>query len=726
MKQLFFIFLFFSQCLIVNAQISKSVTIAAGELSSALTPLEKSSIVNLTVSGSIDARDVKTMRDSMSVLRAIDLSATNVIEYIGPLGTNGTSNITYPSNTIPENAFYTHTLLTSITLPSSLTAIGHKASYSLYWLRTVIIPPSVTIIGDQAFRACDVLASIDLPDELDTIEDWAFVDCKALQAIEIPSKVTSIREMAFKGCYGIKSVHLPLSLTTIEYGVFQGCSALETVNFHSAITSIGPMAFAGTAITAAILPESLKTIGESAFEWCTMLTSVSIPASVTAIGNYAFTYSPGLIEIDADNPNYSSTDGVLFDKLQFTLIHCPVSMTGSYTIPSSVITIDLAAFEQCKYLTAITLPSSLTAIRNFAFKECSKLTTLSIPSTVKSIGSSAFYFCNALTSFYAYPTTPVDLTNQTYVFGNVNTLTCMLYVPYGKLTPYQKANQWKDFTHITEMPGFTLSDVTANVEAVSGSTDSVTINSNTTWTATSDQPWLTVSPETGTTNDTLVFTADANTLTETRTATVTVSATGVASQSVIITQSEGKPGVPVKTILSSVTLKNGMIECYNATDSIIVTGEGKPVLFESGSSATLIAGLSIRFLPGFYAMEGSFMSAYITTNNLFCDGQSGSVIEPPQEKSLAGEEVIHNLTPTVIEQSKIKIYPNPNNGSFIVQSSVEGESRLVVTNLSGQKVYGPVAFNEKLSVQLPNLNRGLYLCWVHNQFGVQTQKIEVN
>ncbi len=40
--------------------------------------------------------------------------------------------------------------------------------------------------------------------------------------------------------------------------------------------------------------------------------------------------------VDAVNQNYSNGDGVLFDKLQTTLIQCPGGKIGSYTIPSSV------------------------------------------------------------------------------------------------------------------------------------------------------------------------------------------------------------------------------------------------------------------------------------------------------------------------------------------------------------------------------------------------------
>ncbi|MDR2410981.1 MAG: hypothetical protein LBE13_23125 [Bacteroidales bacterium] len=48
--------------------------------------------------------------------------------------------------------------------------------------------------------------------------------------------------------------------------------------------------------------------------------------------------------MDENNPKYSSNDGVLFDKNQRTLICYPVGKKGHYTIPDTVITIEVEGF----------------------------------------------------------------------------------------------------------------------------------------------------------------------------------------------------------------------------------------------------------------------------------------------------------------------------------------------------------------------------------------------
>lgn len=55
------------------------------------------------------------------------------------------------------------------------------------------------------------------------------------------------------------------------------------------------------------------------------LTSVTISSGVSSIGQSAFHGCTALsaINVDADNKNYSSADGVLFDKERSSLIRYP-------------------------------------------------------------------------------------------------------------------------------------------------------------------------------------------------------------------------------------------------------------------------------------------------------------------------------------------------------------------------------------------------------------------
>jgi len=75
-----------------------------------------------------------------------------------------------------------------------------------------------------------------------------------------------------------------------------------------------------------------------------------------------------------------------------------------------------------------------------------------------------------------------------------------------------------------------------NVAAAANSTGSFNVTSNTNWSVTDDQAWLTTSPTSGSNNAAVTVTAQANTGSAARSATVTVSATGANSQLVAVTQ----------------------------------------------------------------------------------------------------------------------------------------------------------------------------------------------
>jgi hypothetical protein len=80
-----------------------------------------------------------------------------------------------------------------------------------------------------------------------------------------------------------------------------------------------------------------------------------------------------------------------------------------------------------------------------------------------------------------------------------------------------------------------------NVAAAVNSAGTFNITSNTSWTVTDNQSWLTVSPTSGSNNGTVTVTAQENTSASARTATVTVSATGVPSRTVTVTQTGSAP-----------------------------------------------------------------------------------------------------------------------------------------------------------------------------------------
>jgi len=352
------ILLFVTCCFAMWAQATTiTVSTTAGGLSKAITKASGTltGVTNLTVTGTIDARDFKMMRDTMTALTIVDLSGASIGAYTGTDGSAGSTSTAYLANVVPTNAFYYASRFTSIKISSAVTSISNFAFYFCKGLTSFSLP-SVTSIGMEAFRACASLTSI-----------------------TIPSTVTSISAEAFSACTGI--------------------------------------------------------------------SSITIPASVTSIGRAAISAN-SLITVDASNANYSSVDNVLFNKAQTKLIQCPTVKTGSYTIPSTVDSLDFSAFDECINLTSITIPSTVKYIGGLALYGCTGLTSLSIPSSVTSIAYDAFRGCSNLKSIKAYSTTPIDLSATYGVFYDVDTVNCILYVPSGSQSLYAAASQWKAFKNI--------------------------------------------------------------------------------------------------------------------------------------------------------------------------------------------------------------------------------------------------------------------------------------
>lgn len=107
------------------------------------------------------------------------------------------------------------------------------------------------------------------------------------------------------------------------------------IDIPTTVTTISDYAFYGKAITAASIHQYITSIGAKAFMGCTSLPS---------------------IVVDGSNANYSSSDGVLYNKDATTLICYPAGKEDfSYTLPTSVTSIVEGAFAFGTHLRTITV-----------------------------------------------------------------------------------------------------------------------------------------------------------------------------------------------------------------------------------------------------------------------------------------------------------------------------------------------------------------------------------
>ena len=229
-----------------------------------------------------------------------------------------------------------------------------------------------------------------------SIGEYAFYSCIGLTSVTIPNSVTSIGDYAFSGCTGLTSIEIPNSVTSIGNFAFELCTSLTSPIYNAHVFAYLPTSYSG----AYIIPDGIESIAGSAFYWCSDLTSVTLSNSVKSIeyGNFFSCRALTAINVAADNVNYCSEDGVLFDKDKTKIVQYPGGKQGAYSIPNGVTNIREFAFNDCRSLTSVTIPNSVTSIGNYAFRDCTGLTSVTIPNSVTSIGNAAFSGCSALTS----------------------------------------------------------------------------------------------------------------------------------------------------------------------------------------------------------------------------------------------------------------------------------------------------------------------------------------
>lgn len=203
--------------------------------------------------------------------------------------------------------------------------------------------------------------------------------------------VQTISVRAFLDNTDIKSVIIPNTVLSIEDYAFSGCSNLANLMLGSAVKSIGAGAFQTSQLAEVNIPNSVEMIGIGAFMNCKNLTSLILGNSIIEIGN--------------------------------------------------------AAFRNCR-IENLVIPNSVTTIGTNAFQNNSCMKTLSIGSSLTTVGISPFAGCIGLTKITAYPTTPVDLTNNPLTFYQLNVATCTLYVLAKSVDAYKSANIWKKFVNI--------------------------------------------------------------------------------------------------------------------------------------------------------------------------------------------------------------------------------------------------------------------------------------
>ena len=301
-------------------------------------------------------------------------------------------------------------------------------------VRKIKIPNSVRTIEDLAFLDCSNLISVSLPEDLINREDfvnvhtkWIFKGTK-IKTFNIKAKTTNIssenlgrlfnaspceeiivssKNPSFESKDGVlfeknlgklikyppqkkeKKYIVPSQTKVIGPEAFSG-KYIEEVVLPDGLIKIESGAFANSPLSKINLPDSLETIEDAAF-YRTDLTNILIPSKVNEIFRKTF-YSFQLrkIEVSPNNPFFSSTNGILFNKSKTIAMYAaPGLPLKSFDIPSETKEIGYSAFADVTNLTSVNLPAGLALIEEKAFLG-SRINKIKFGSELIRIGHRAF------------------------------------------------------------------------------------------------------------------------------------------------------------------------------------------------------------------------------------------------------------------------------------------------------------------------------------------------
>ena len=190
---------------------------------------------------------------------------------------------------------------------------------------------------------------------------------------------------------------------TTEDGLFEYELDLKGAYYGMRITRYKGPDSGEVVIPKTIEGYEVKWIGgawqDKVFQGYTGIASIVIPDSVISIDRSAFSGCTSLAEITVspDNKNYSSVDGVLFNKDGSELIIYPKGNGRSaYTVPDGVTSISGSAFSGCTSLKEIVIPDSVTTIGSSAFEGCTSLSKVKLSNNLRIIQERTFYDCTSL------------------------------------------------------------------------------------------------------------------------------------------------------------------------------------------------------------------------------------------------------------------------------------------------------------------------------------------
>ena len=359
-----------------------------------------------------------------------------------------------PVKRIGESAFNYSYNIESITIPGSVTDID----IDKYALAKCYSLTSIEVSDDnQHYKSIDgnlytkdgktlvqyAIGKKDsvftVPDGVTSIGEYAFFHCKTINSVIIPNSVTSIGELAFCSCNNLYLIDISSSVAVIGERAFIYCynllniSVNEDSQYYKSIDGNLYTKDGKTLVQYALaksdtffaIPDGVTTISGYALLCCNNLTNITIPSSVSSIGISAFDGCAKLtsIIVDVDNEYYKSIDGNLYTKDGKTLVQYAIGKTDVlFIIPDGVTSLGYSSFAACENLSGIVIPKSVTdieSLRVYITDSLNSVYYVGTESEWNNINIDNPYFAKATRYYYSETEPTVSGNYWHYVDGKV-------------------------------------------------------------------------------------------------------------------------------------------------------------------------------------------------------------------------------------------------------------------------------------------------------------------
>ena len=374
-------------------------------------------------------------------------------------------------STIKNYAFAYTNQLTSIRLPSIITAINSSAFTSsaltsTYFDGTVKQWCNITFgnmsanpvyISQNLYINNELVENLVIPSDVDIIKAYAFYNDTSITSVHIPTSITNIASDAFNNCKNIVKTQYagsPKQWSSITFGNKNSNPMYKSHNIY--------LGSPDTLTTYIYMPDDLDAIKDYAFAGNTTINEISIDPSTTPANSAFDECSANIVVRGALNGYCGDKTGGDGTNLTWILDEGVLTISGlgamesysssskqpwygyrnsitSIVVEAGVTTLGNNFAYGSVNATSVSLPGTLTTVGNYVFQSCTSLKAVSFPASVTSLGTNVLYGCSSLEYIIVARTESVTTLTTTSPYTSRK-----IYVPYSILDTYKAATKWSD------------------------------------------------------------------------------------------------------------------------------------------------------------------------------------------------------------------------------------------------------------------------------------------